>query len=134
MANSPPQPDIPLLLLHAFPADKYLASAPPSAHVKATANYYASQQAISKGLSLTVFKKDATTWSQWQRFFSWLQITSDFQGIEDPIPLLHIFPRAFVTALCPCRGIPSRSDQSRNTSASLVKYLHLWGPTTPTTI
>ena len=31
------------------------------------------------------------------------------------------------------KGNLSRSDLSRNTSASLAKYLHQWGPTTPAT-
>ena len=36
-------------------------------------------------------------------------------------------------AFCPCKGNLSRSNLSSNTSYILVKYLHLWGITTPAT-
>ena len=60
--------------------------------VQVTANYNTEQQAVSKGFSSTVFKKDATVWHQWPRFCSWLKITPNLEGIEDPIPFLQIFP------------------------------------------
>ena len=40
---------------------------------------------------------------------------------------------ASVPALYLLKGNLSRSDRSSNTSAQSVKYLHLWGPTTPDT-
>ena len=42
-------------------------------------------------------------------------------------------PSASVTAFYLRKGKISRSDLSSNTSARLVKSLHLWGPTTPVT-
>ena len=38
-----------------------------------------------------MFKKDVTAWRQWQRLCSWLHITPDLEGIEDPIPFIQIF-------------------------------------------
>ena len=56
-------------------------SAPPSVQVQTEANYYAAQQELPQGFSLTVFQKDATNWHQWQRLCIWLHITPDIQVI-----------------------------------------------------
>ena len=42
-------------------------------------------------------------------------------------------PSVYIPGFCPCRGRPSRSDKSSNTSTPLVKYLHPWGPMAPAT-
>ena len=67
--------------LHTFPIEQALASAPPAIHVQAISNYHAAQQAITKGFSTTVFKKEVTAWHQWQHFCIWLQISPDLKDI-----------------------------------------------------
>ena len=71
--------------------EKALASAPPEIRVQAAANYHAEQQSITKGLSETIFKKDATAWRQWRRFCIWLQIAPERKDNKDYIPFLQSF-------------------------------------------
>ena len=90
-ANSPFWPTIPLPLLYKLPAKQALEYAPPSICIQSAGNYNAAQQAIFKGFSFTVFKKDSTACHQWWSFYSWLHISPDLKGNEDPIPFLRLF-------------------------------------------
>ena len=74
--------------------------------MKADANYNAAQQDITKSFLSTVFNKDVTAWCQWQHFCSWIQISPDLEGIEDPIPLLHIFADCVCDVLLSAQGHP----------------------------
>ena len=84
-------------------------STPPAILVQAAANYHATQQAITQGSSTTVFNKDATAWHQWRRFCSWLQIAPDLEGIEDPIPFLHVFDEHVRAGLLSAQGQPIKN-------------------------
>ena len=53
--------------------------------------------------------------------------------LRTPFPSSKFSLITSVPAFCPCKGNLSRSNESSNTSARLVKSLHLWGPTTPNT-
>ena len=91
MSHSPDGPEISLPLPYTLATEQALLSDPPAIRVQAAANYNAAQQAITKGLSYTVFKKDAIAWRQWRPLCSWLQISTGLEGIKYPIPHLHIF-------------------------------------------
>ena len=67
--------------MHTLPQEQVLASAPSIIRVQAESNYHDAQQAITKGLSTNVFKKDTKAWRQWQYFCSWLQIAPDLKYI-----------------------------------------------------
>ena len=53
--------------------------------------------------------------------------------LRAPFPSSKFSPSTSVPAFCPCKGNLSIIDLSKNTSARLVKSLHLWGPTTSNT-
>ena len=74
-----------------YPQGKPKVSSPPSVQVQATDDYHAAQQATTQGLSSTVFQEEKTVWWKWHNFFIWLHTHPDLQGIEYPIPFLHIF-------------------------------------------
>ena len=59
MAHSPAGPEMSFPPPNTLTTEQALASAPPAIHMQAKSNYHAEQQAITKGFSVTVFKKDA---------------------------------------------------------------------------
>ena len=57
-----------------------------------------------------VFKKDATTWRQWRRSYSWLKISPDLKDIKDPIPFLQIFAEHIRARLLFAQGQPTKKQ------------------------
>ena len=53
--------------------------------------------------------------------------------LRTPFPSSKFSPSTSIPDFCPCKGNLSRSNQSSNTSARLVKSLHLWGTKTSNT-
>ena len=53
--------------------------------------------------------------------------------LRNPFPSSKFSPITSLLAFYLCKGNLSRSNLSINTSNQSVKYLHLWGPTTPDT-
>ena len=70
------------------------------------AEFHAAQQALLHGFSSTVFQKYSTAWHQWLKFYKWLGIPSDLQGIGDTIPFLQIFAERVHTGVLTANGIP----------------------------
>ena len=83
-----------------------MAAAQPSVRVQAPADFHAAHQALLRGFSATVYKKDSTAWRQWHKFYEWLGIPADLQGIGDPIPFLPIFAERMRAGLLSDSGIP----------------------------
>ena len=54
------------------------------------ATYNAAHKSVTEGISASIPCKDNMAWKQWYSFCAWLHISTDLQGIRDPIPVLQI--------------------------------------------
>ena len=77
----------------------------PSVRVEAAAYFHAAQKTLLHGFSSTVFQKHSTAWSQWRKYYKWMEITDNLQGIGDSIPFLYIFANRLRASLLSDRSI-----------------------------
>ena len=107
--NPPHLQDVFATFLTHLLAEKSLAADHPSVGVQAAAEFHAIQQSLLHGFSATIFKKYSTAWHQWSKFYKWLEIPANLQGVEDPVLFLQIFAECMRVSLLAIRGIPIKN-------------------------